>query len=224
MTLQPPMTVEPEPDPFEKTLGIDVALKIGALFAFFFFTQGYSYALGLTSKPLHELINNEKPNNEPGLRSTMTAGALHLSYILTPRQGKAWPIIPVWSAGVLFYAAFLAERLRSKSADRANLAFFAALLVAVIPPFVTPWMAPNVLLLLLAPIVVYFLPLRFKHVRIPDAVRLSPWRQMITAAAIAVLLVVGFTSSYRDGVHDKTSVRECLKDNTTPDRGSPQHS
>ena len=201
------------PDTLGQALGIDVVLKVGALFTFFFVSLGYSYELGRTGKTLNALVTEPK-KDEPGLHSTLTAGALHLGHILAPcqHQQQAWPSTPVIAGLLLLYACFLTERLRDKSADRTNLSFVAAVLMTVIFIFLISlihlynwrFLVLQFLLLIVAPLVIFFVQPRFHWLRIPSLFRCSPWSQMITVAVIGMLLAIAFIASFADGYYDKT--------------------
>ncbi len=105
----------------------DDLLSLGGVFGLFFVIQTYGYQVGIS------------PGSEPDaskqiVLTAVTNGARHLSHILLPFSGVAWPLGPTVCCVLLLYATFLPSQLRRAGSDaRASrmLSRFVVLLIAM---------------------------------------------------------------------------------------------
>lgn len=197
--------------------------KLGAVFGLFFFVQAYGYSVGAVPEPVPGKL-------DISLIAAAALGAHHLSNLVLPFSGVAWPLGPTLCGLLLLYTVFLPEQIRAGPEDarvRQALTYFVFMLAIlslttiagatlIRVDGVAEWWRGIPFIRVLEPIgyaglwVVLWVFLR-RVLERPVAQLLScfwqsrPWPEMAMAVCVAWLMMLAFLSSEFDGRLDRLS-------------------
>lgn len=188
------------------------------MFGVFFVIQSYGYSVGFESEPKLNI----------SIIAAIALGAKHMSNIVLPFSGIAWPLGPTICGILLLYTVFLPEQIRAAREDsrvRVAITWFAAALIilsitiiagatAVRVDGIAKWWRGIIFINFLEPIgyallwvILWKYFFRKFASRISDQIvrcwEARPWPEMAMAVCVAWLLMLAFLSSEFDGKLDR---------------------